>query len=179
MRVTHPATVDILLNGFRYFNLSCPLHVCMHATFLVAFFSFLRISNLVSYSLDDLSSSSNYFLRGKDVSFTSTGAILQVYSTKTIQFRQRFLDISLPFIPNSVLCPVTALSSYLRTVPAPADSPLFVVSQVANLRPILAAHFNRFFKACLASVGLNPGFFSLLAVFVRVGLLLLLIVSPY
>ena len=44
---THSVTVDILLNVFRHFNLSCLLHVCMHAAFLVALFSFLHMSNLV------------------------------------------------------------------------------------------------------------------------------------
>ena len=47
--VTHPVTVDILLNVFSHFNLSCLLHVRMHAAFLVALFSFVRISNLVPY----------------------------------------------------------------------------------------------------------------------------------
>ena len=77
------------------------------------------------------------------------------YSSKTIHFCQLFLEIPLPFVPNSVLCPLIALSRYLRSAPAP----LFVLSQGASLRPTLAAHFNRFFKACVVSVGLNPGFF--------------------
>lgn len=88
-----------------------------------------------------------------DVFFTPTGTILQVYSSKAIHFCQLFLEIPLPFVPNSVLCPLIALSRYLRSVP------LFVVLQGASLRPALAAHFNRFFKACVVSVGLNPGFF--------------------
>ena len=148
-------TIDILLNALRHFNLSCMLYVCTHAAFPVAFFSFLRISNLVPYSFGWSFIHSNYFLRRKDVSFTPTGAILQVYSSKTIHFRQFFLEIPLPFVPNSVLCPLIALSRYLRSVPAP----LFVLSQDASLRPTLAVHFNRFFKACVVSVGLNPGFF--------------------
>ena len=123
---TCSVTVDILLNVFRHFNLSCLLHVCMHAAFLVALFSFLHMSNLVPYSFDDLSYSTNNFLQRKNVSYTPTGAILQVYSTKTIQCCQRSLEIPLPFIPDAVLCPVTALSCYLHSVPAPTDSPLLL-----------------------------------------------------
>ena len=40
VRVTHPVTVDILLNIFQHFDFSNQLHICMHALFLVAFFFF-------------------------------------------------------------------------------------------------------------------------------------------
>ena len=40
----------------------------MHALFLVAFFSFLQISNLVPYALVDCHSNNAYFLRHQDVS---------------------------------------------------------------------------------------------------------------
>lgn len=150
--VTYPVTVDILLNALRHFNLSCTLYVCTHAAFLVAFFSFLRISNLVPHSLDDLLSTAIIFFAAR---MFPSHPLAQFYSSKTIQFRKLFLEIPLPFIPNSVLCPLIALSRYLRSVPAP----LFLVSQGASLRPTLAAHFYQFFKACVVSVGLNPGFF--------------------
>ena len=87
VRVTHPVTVDILLNVFQHFDWSNQLHICMHALFLVAFFSFLRISNLVPYTLVDCHSDNAYFLRRQDVSFTESGAVLRVYRTKTIQFK--------------------------------------------------------------------------------------------
>ena len=73
------------------------------SAFLVAFFSFLRISNLVPYSLADLHSDKAYFLKQQDVSFTTSGAALQIYRTKTIQFCQCMLEIPVQFIPNSVM----------------------------------------------------------------------------
>ena len=160
VRVTHPVTVDILLNIFQHFDFSNQLHICMHALFLVAFFSFLRISNLVPYASADCHADNAYFLKRQDVYFTASGAVLRVYRTKTIQFKQHVLDIPLPFIPNSILCPVTALKKYFCTVPALDSSPLFIVHHGRLLKPILAAHFNRFFKSCIATVGLEPGSFS-------------------
>ena len=80
--------------------------------FSAAFFSFLRISNLVPYSLADLRSDKAYFLKRQHVSFTTSGAVLRIYRTKTIQFR--VVEIRLPFIRNSALCPVTALQIYLH-----------------------------------------------------------------
>ena len=44
VRITRPVTTDMLLVFFRCFDWSNPLYVCMHAAFLVAFFSFLRRS---------------------------------------------------------------------------------------------------------------------------------------
>ena len=160
VRVTHPVTVDILLNVFQHFDWSNQLHICMHALFLLAFFFFLGISNLVPYALADCHSDSAYFLRCQDVSITASGAVLRVYRTKTIQFKQRVLEIPLPFIPNYVLCPVTALNNYFCTVPTLPSSPLFIVSQDGSFRSLLVTHFNRFFKACVTTVGLKPDNFS-------------------
>ena len=100
-RVTHPVSVDILLNIFQHFHLSNQLNICMYSLFLVAFF--LRISNLVPYASADCHSDNTYFLKCQDVYFTALGAVLRVYRTKTIQFKQRVLEISLPFTPNSIL----------------------------------------------------------------------------
>ena len=163
VRVTHPVTVDILLNIFQHFDLSNQFHICMHALFLVAFFSFLRISNLVPYALADCHSDNAYFLKRQDVSFTASGAVLRVYRTKTTQFKQRVLEIPLPFIPNSILCPVTALKRYFCTVPVLASLPLFIVRHGRSLKPILAAHFNQFFISCITTLGLEPGNFSSLS----------------
>ena len=160
VRITHPVTIDMLLNCFHFFDWANSLHVCMHAAFLVAFFSFLRISNLVPYKSSDLGSSKAYFLMRSDVSFSATGAVLRVYRTKTIQFHQRVLEIPLPLIPNSILCPVSALKNYFSLVPAPLDSPLFMVSVGSGIKPVLASHFNRFFKACVRAAGFDPQHFS-------------------
>ena len=75
VRVTHPVTGDILFNVFQHFDWSNQLHICMYALFLVAFFSFLRISNLVPYALADCHSDSAYFLRRQDVSITASVAV--------------------------------------------------------------------------------------------------------
>ena len=155
--ITHPVTIDMLLNCFQFFDWANSLHVCMHAAFLVAFFLFLRISNLVPYKSSDLGSNEAYFLTRLDVWFSTAGAVLRVYRTKTIQFHQRVLEIPLPLIPNSILCPVSALKNYFSLVPGPLVSPLFMVSEGSDIKPVLASHFNRFFKACVRAVGFCHG----------------------
>ena len=79
VRITHPVTIDMLLNCFQFFDRANSLHVCMHAAFLVAFFSFLRISNLVPYKSSDLGSNEAYFLTRSNLSFSAAGAVLLFY----------------------------------------------------------------------------------------------------
>ena len=44
-----------------------------------------------------------------NLTFTSQGTLLGITHTETIQFRERQLEIPLPRIPCSPLCPVTTL----------------------------------------------------------------------
>ena len=118
-------------------------------------FTFLRISNLVPYMLANIVSDNSYFFKHSDVSFSMSGVVLRVYRTKTIQFNQRALEIPLPLIPNSVLCPVSALQTLLSNVPAPLSAPLFIVQSGNCFKPILAHHFNRFLKSCAHATGFS------------------------
>ena len=106
-----PITPKLLLSMARLFNLGNPLHAAMWALFLVAFFSFLRKSNLVA---DSPSATSDKLPCRCDFVLAPEGAFLQIRATKTIQFKQRILSIPLPFIPNSPLCPVSALINHFR-----------------------------------------------------------------
>ena len=106
------------------------------------------------------SSNKAYFLTRSNVSFSAADVVLRVYRTKTIQFHQRVLEIPLPLIPNSILCSVFALKNYFSLAPAPLDLPLFMVSEGSGIKPVLASHFNLFFKACVLAAGFNPQHFS-------------------
>ena len=49
-----PMTIDILFKLFSEFDFNNHLDVCMRALFLVAFFLFFRISNLVTFPISFL-----------------------------------------------------------------------------------------------------------------------------
>ena len=155
-----PITIPILIKLFGLFDFNNHLHLCMRAVFLVAFFSFLRISNLVPYKLSEIGSSHACYLTLASVNFNARGVLLRIYKTKTLQFRERVLEIPLPFIPGSPLCPVTALRQYLASVSLPPHSPLFVTVSNGAYTPILARHYNAFIKASIAAIGLHPSRFS-------------------
>ena len=113
----HPITPELLLQVYPLFTLDTPLHAAMWALFLVAFFTFLRKSNLVPDAPNCISS--KVPLRS-DLVFTSQGATLHIRASKTIQYQQRSLSIPLPRIPGSPLCPVTALRHHLRLNSGPS-----------------------------------------------------------
>ena len=119
------------------------------------FFSLLRKSNLVPTTLADVASNSAPHLRMCDVSFQHDHCILHVYKTKTIQFRQRALQIVLPFIPHSVLCPVSALKYHLANFTQTSRAPLFTIHTTTTFKPVTGHHFTKFLNSCKVNIGLD------------------------
>ena len=74
--------------------------------YLLAFFSFLRISNLVPHSGREFSVFKH--LTKADVIFAPPGAHIIVKWSKTMQFQTKCKVIKIPFLIGSPLCPVTA-----------------------------------------------------------------------
>ena len=100
----------------------------MKVLFLVAFFSFLHRSNLLA---------------------------VEVYHTKTLLFKDRVFSILIPAIPQSTLCPVTALRKYMSLVRSHPDNPLFMVPANSNYQPISSKTANTFLKECMDFLGLD------------------------
>lgn len=107
-----------------FFDLRIPLHAAMWALFLVAFFSFLRKSNLVVENTRSVPSLK--VLRRSNLILNEHTAYLRILETKTIQFAQRSLNIPLPVILGSMLCPVAALHNHLKLNQVPDCAPLFL-----------------------------------------------------
>ena len=95
------------------------------AIYLVAFFSFLRISNLVPHKISAFSPLEQ-LTRG-DVFFASPGLHVLVKWSKTMQTRDSVKILKLPFLSHSPLCPVTAVKNLLMLTPGDQDTPLFQV----------------------------------------------------
>ena len=99
-------------------------------------------------------------LKCSSVRFSTRGAVLSVSRTKTLQFNQLILEIPLPLIPGSLLCPVSALRTYLQRVHAAPNLPLFGLYVNGQYQPILAHHYNSFIKRAVSSLGLDPRHYS-------------------
>ena len=154
-----PITPKLLLSMARLFNLGNPLHAAMWALFLVAFFSFLRKSNLVA---DSPSATSDKIPRRCDFVLAPEGAFLHIRATKTIQFKQRILTIPLPFIPNSPLCPVSTLINHFRLNRLASSDFLFSVksSHSSPPSPITYRNFASFLSNVITTLGLDSQSFS-------------------
>ena len=91
--------------------------------------------------------------------FYSWGALLLVQWSKTIQFRERIVQIRLPVIPCSPLCPVT---SVLHALSFNSGSPpyfhAFAYFDVKLLRPkvFTCRSFLSKLRQCLQTLGYNP-----------------------
>jgi hypothetical protein len=105
-----PITVSMLHNLFNQVNVSDIQDVTFFSVAVVAFFSFARIGNLIPMG-------SNPPVHGKhlcwcDVTFQKDYVVLNFRYTKTIQYKERCLQVPLPYIKDSPFSP----ASYLYTL---------------------------------------------------------------
>ena len=94
------------------------------AAFLLAFFAFLRMSNIAPHS-KALFSPIKHILR-QDILFLDPGAHILLKWTKTLQDTSAHHFVQIPRLENPDLCPVQALKELMLTRPLPKHAPLFV-----------------------------------------------------
>ena len=157
-RQKHSITVNLLWRMQTVLDLSIPTQAALWCLFLVAFFSFLRKSNLTTPSVRAFNPSKH--LTRNDIKFSRNGAVLRIHWSKTLQHREGIPLIPLPIIPNSDLCPVTAVHHYFQLVPADANSPFFCIPQGPILQPITLSLFSSFLKETISAIGLDATNFS-------------------
>lgn len=124
------------------------------AIFMVAFFSFLRISNFAVTKPSQFDASRHFLV--KDFVNSSTPFLLVKWE-KNLQLAQEPRVVHLPVIPNSAVCPVTALRKLRSTNSLPNSAPLFAFPDA------LPVQFNQIRNALsqvLQHVGLPPNAFT-------------------
>ena len=109
--------------------------------FLVAFYSFLRKSNLV---VDSEALITPKVVLRSDLHFDGLFAYVTVCASRTIQFQECTFSLPLPCVPRSLLCPVTALLTPLRINHVLLGRPLISAQSTGHLRPITYADFSSF-----------------------------------
>ena len=103
-----PITLDLLFRVFKLLNFRSSIHSSFWAICLTAFFGMFRKSNILPTTKSTFSSSKQ--LCKSDFTFFAWGVSVHLKWSKTIQFRDRIIQIPFSFIPNSPLCPVKAIS---------------------------------------------------------------------
>ena len=153
-----PITPALLLQFKSQLSLSTPGDAAIWCLLTVAFFSFLRKSNLTVSS--PASFDPTRHLCRDDIKFTSHGAVLRIKWSKTLQHHDRLLFVPLPSVPGSALCPVSAILQYFSLVPAPASAPFFCIPSNGSLRPVTHGVFTNSIKSLISRIGLRPADFS-------------------
>ena len=93
------------------------------ATFLTAFFDFLRISNIPPHS-KALFNCTMHFVR-QDLIFHSQECHLKIKWPKTNQSKQNVHWLQLPKLSTDSFCPVNAIYQLIKSRPLPPNAPLF------------------------------------------------------
>ena len=104
------------------------------SAFLLSFFTFLRISNLVPHTIsfyDPL----KQLARG-DIIFAPPGAHVIIKWSKTLQFADKIKVLKIPSLGSSPLCPVAALKTLLKSSPKGKNLPLFQILCFGNWVPL-------------------------------------------
>ena len=139
MRINRPLSVPVR-NVMSLQNLVDIVHLCdnilfgsvFKAVFLIAFFGFLRISNIATHSIASFDPSRH--LTASDVKISKNFMTLTIKWSKTNQNRDKIHYITLPILRSHPLCPVSALKNALSLYsPSPLD-PLFQIKTVSGWR---------------------------------------------
>ncbi len=149
-----PVTPTLLLGIRQQLNLFDLTDLVFWSACLVAFFGLLRPGNfLVKTHFDP-----DKHLRRLDALPCSWGYLLQLRWTKTIQFRERNLYVTLPTLPGHPLCPATPLKTLFElTTDHSLLEPLFSVKRSS---PLMYASFTTKFRSLIAATGLDPSKYS-------------------
>ena len=128
--------------------------VVFKALYLLPFYSFLRISNILPHTIRAFDPS-RQSARG-DVIFSDLGATIVVKWSKTIQKRKDIHTIAIPALGQSIFCPARALRTLLAETPGHSNSPLFLISRPHGMVPLTDSVARKHLKTVLQSLGFQP-----------------------
>ena len=92
----------------------------------------------------------------QDIKFTTSGAVLRIKCSKTLQHKEGILMIQLPNVPNSILCQLSASQHYFRMVPSSPTAPFFCLPATFTA----SSQFCSTLKRLVSRIGLDPADYS-------------------
>ena len=155
-----PLTPQQLLAIYDKMDMKDPYVHALWTGIVFSFRTLLRKSNI----LPDSASKHEHVLRRSDITTTSSGLMVRVHSTKTLQYKERVLEIPVETVRGSPLCAVTLLCEHFSMFPMHQDSFLLYKQSGKGLIPIVYKELLDFIKSVVPMIGLNPndvGFHSM------------------
>ena len=154
VKQAQPITPEIMIDILGFLDLNNRSDLVFWGILVIGFFGMLRKSNLVPDTKDSFDP--NKQLTRNHVIFKDKLAILRVTWSKTLQFKQKLLEIPLFAIRESPLCPVTVLQA-LCNVRTKGHYPLFGTGK----KPTFTYHtFHKKFRKMLKKAGYREKLFS-------------------
>ena len=128
------------------------------AIFLMAFFGFLRISNVAPHAVGAFDPSRH--LTPQDISFEPDCMKVVIKWSKTIRTRDRTHVLTLPRLRGSPLCPVRALRKAMAMYSPSENQPLFQIYGAGNWRVIIDSRIRKVLSKLNVKLGFDPHHFS-------------------
>ena len=155
-----PITEAILLRLHSTLNFTLSFDASFWAICLVAFFGMFRKAHLLPVSSGKFDSSKQ--LTKADFRVFPWGTVITIRWSKTIQFRERVVEIPLPCIPRSRLCPTTAIIHAFSFTPSTPDSQAFnwVPTPSSDPQIFTYALFLRKLRDHLSLIGVDPKLYA-------------------
>ena len=124
------------------------------ALYSLAFFTFLRISNILPHSIAAFDPSRQ--LACRDIILTNQGANVLVKWSKTIQNRSDIHTITIPLLGESILCPYNAITCLLKHTSGSSNSPLFAISRSHGPVPLTESVARRHLHSISTKLQISP-----------------------
>ena len=148
-----PVTPEILLQLVSLVDFTNPVEVTFMSAFFCTFFLLARVSNIVPSTVSPFQPSMH--LCRSDIVPTFTGLVVLFKHTKTIQFGKRRLLLPLLRKSQSPLCPVQMYELMCSLVPAPPQSPAFLLpAKAVHTVSVTKSRFVSFFRDLLRRAGI-------------------------
>lgn len=125
------------------------------ALFLLAYFSFLRISNLVPPTAGSFDLG-RHLARG-DIVWGAPGGHIVIKWGKALQSRGQFQVVQIPCLHASVICPVTALKQYFAQCMLHKNQPMFCYT---SGQPVTQSNVRNALATVIRHLNLPPDLFT-------------------
>lgn len=150
-----PVTLEVLGNIRSHLDLTTSLDATVWAACLTLFYGLLRRSNVLCISGQKFNPEKH--LERRDVEFFPWGVLLRIRWSKVIQYQTKTIDIPLPSMEQSVMCPVKAIfHSFKLSSRAEATGPAFMFLDRSGIKPLTSELFLVRIRDCLIQSGVNP-----------------------
>ena len=153
-----PMTPEILAEIYTLLDHTDPFHITIWNALVLGFFLLLRKSNLVPNKPQEFSPQKQ--LTGDKIKLCENAALVKITWTKTIQDGHRELNIPLLKIPNSPLCPVTALSNLAQLIGLQKGKPVLRYPTKKGWAILTYMQYNKALKTLIKYTGRNPSEYS-------------------